>query len=159
MEILLLIITLVISGVLFGALGRLVVPGPNPMGMGATILAGLAGSLLGTIVGVLLQIPRPNWLIYFLLQDQPAESPAALIRFLLAVILGAAVLYAVSRRARPDADSVPVRKTILAAVGGALVGGLAGVLLRAGDTLLLLLEILGAATGVYAVQRRRNSSW
>jgi hypothetical protein len=69
------------------------------------------------------------------------------------------VLSAVSRRARPDADSVPVRKTILAAVGGALVGGLAGVLLRAGDTLLLLLEILGAATGVYAVQRRRNSSW
>ena len=84
MEIVLLIITLVISGVLFGALGRLVVPGPNPMGMGATILAGLAGSLLGTIVGLLLQIPRTNWLIYFLLQ-----------------VAGAAlIVYALSRRYR-----------------------------------------------------------
>ena len=79
MEIVLLIITLVISGVLFGALGRLVVPGPNPMGIGATILAGLAGSLLGTIVGLLLQIPRTNWLIYFLLQ----VAGAALIVFAL----------------------------------------------------------------------------
>jgi hypothetical protein len=83
---------------------------------------------------------------------------AALIRFLLAVILGAAVLYAVSRRARPGAGFVPLWMTILGAAGGALVGGLAGVLVRAGDTLLLLLEILGAAAGVYAVQRRRTSS-
>lgn len=87
MEIVLLIITLVISGVLFGALGRLVVPGPNPMGMGATILAGLAGSLLGTIVGLLLQISRTNWLIYFLLQ-----------------VAGAAlIVYALSRRFRRTA--------------------------------------------------------
>jgi uncharacterized membrane protein YeaQ/YmgE (transglycosylase-associated protein family) len=83
MELIWLIIVLVITGVIFGALGRLAVPGPNPMGIGTTILAGIGGAFLGTIVGALLQLdPGTNRLIYFVLQ-----------------VLGAAlIVYALSRR-------------------------------------------------------------
>lgn len=46
-----LIISLAISGLIIGALGRLLVPGPNPMGILSTILVGLLGSLIGGIIG------------------------------------------------------------------------------------------------------------
>jgi uncharacterized membrane protein YeaQ/YmgE (transglycosylase-associated protein family) len=41
----------VIFGLFIGALGRLAVPGPNPMSIGMTILVGMGGSILGGIVG------------------------------------------------------------------------------------------------------------
>jgi uncharacterized membrane protein YeaQ/YmgE (transglycosylase-associated protein family) len=44
MTLLLFLILLAIWGVVVGALGRLLLPGPDPMGVGATILVGLAGS-------------------------------------------------------------------------------------------------------------------
>ena len=47
-------ISLIISGALFGALGRLAIPGPNPMSIGMTILVGIAGAFLGGIVAQLL---------------------------------------------------------------------------------------------------------
>lgn len=37
-------------GILFGALGRLVLPGRQPIGLLATALIGIAGSLLGGVV-------------------------------------------------------------------------------------------------------------
>ncbi|HLI15654.1 MAG TPA: hypothetical protein VKV23_06355 [Acidimicrobiales bacterium] len=46
-----LVVAILVSGLVIGALGRLVVPGPNPMGVVQTILVGLAGSLLGGLVG------------------------------------------------------------------------------------------------------------
>lgn len=49
-----LIVGMAITGLVVGALGRLVVPGPNPMGLFSTILVGLAGSFLGGIVGRLI---------------------------------------------------------------------------------------------------------
>lgn len=83
MEWIWLIIMLVVWGVIFGALGRLAVPGPNPMGIGTTILAGIGGAVLGTVVGALLQLnPTTNRLLYFILQ-----------------VLGAAlIVFALSRR-------------------------------------------------------------
>lgn len=51
------IISLVITGIIFGALGRLAVPGPNPMSIGMTILVGIGGAFLGGIVGALLSAP------------------------------------------------------------------------------------------------------
>jgi uncharacterized membrane protein YeaQ/YmgE (transglycosylase-associated protein family) len=48
------IIGLVISGLIVGGLGRLAVPGPNPMTIGKTILIGIGGSFVGGFVGYLL---------------------------------------------------------------------------------------------------------
>ena len=40
-----------ISGLIIGALGRLLVPGPNPMGLLSTAGVGLGGAIIGGIVG------------------------------------------------------------------------------------------------------------
>ena len=48
------IIGLIVTGLIVGALGRLAIPGPNPMSIGMTILVGVGGSLLGGLVGNLL---------------------------------------------------------------------------------------------------------
>ena len=45
------IISLLIVGLVVGALGRLVVPGRNPIGLGATVVVGVIGSLAGAVIG------------------------------------------------------------------------------------------------------------
>jgi len=40
-----------VLGVIIGALGRLLVPGRNPIGVFPTIVCGLVGSLVGGIIG------------------------------------------------------------------------------------------------------------
>jgi uncharacterized membrane protein YeaQ/YmgE (transglycosylase-associated protein family) len=47
------LLSLVVGGLLVGALGRFAVPGPNPMSIGSTILVGIGGSFLGGLVGAL----------------------------------------------------------------------------------------------------------
>jgi uncharacterized membrane protein YeaQ/YmgE (transglycosylase-associated protein family) len=50
----LIILGLCVSGAIVGALARLALPGPDPMGIGETILVGIGGSLLaGLVFGVL----------------------------------------------------------------------------------------------------------
>lgn len=44
------LISLVVGGLLIGALGRLAVPGPNPMSIGKTILVGIGGSLVAGLI-------------------------------------------------------------------------------------------------------------
>jgi uncharacterized membrane protein YeaQ/YmgE (transglycosylase-associated protein family) len=44
------LLVLVIVGGIVGALARLAVPGPNPMGCGATILVGIAGSMIAGVL-------------------------------------------------------------------------------------------------------------
>ncbi|MHB1923654.1 MAG: GlsB/YeaQ/YmgE family stress response membrane protein [Acidimicrobiales bacterium] len=46
-----LLLSLFLAGLVVGALGRLVVPGPNPMGILRTALVGVGGSFLGGLVG------------------------------------------------------------------------------------------------------------
>jgi uncharacterized membrane protein YeaQ/YmgE (transglycosylase-associated protein family) len=46
------IVAILISGLVIGALGRLAVPGPDPMPIWLTILLGIAGSIVGGIVAV-----------------------------------------------------------------------------------------------------------
>ena len=48
------IILLALSGLIVGALARLALPGPDPMGIGMTILIGIAGSFIGGLVVALL---------------------------------------------------------------------------------------------------------
>jgi uncharacterized membrane protein YeaQ/YmgE (transglycosylase-associated protein family) len=56
------IVLLLISGLIVGALGRLAIPGPNPMSIGMTILVGIGGSLIGGLVGRVL-FGRPGGFI------------------------------------------------------------------------------------------------
>jgi uncharacterized membrane protein YeaQ/YmgE (transglycosylase-associated protein family) len=50
MSVLLYIILLAVSGLIVGALGRLALPGPDPMGIWATIGIGLVASLITGLV-------------------------------------------------------------------------------------------------------------
>ena len=58
----LLIIWIILSGLVIGALGRLIIPGPIPMSIPMTILVGIGGSIVGGIVGRLL-LGRPGGVI------------------------------------------------------------------------------------------------
>src|SRR3954452_13211837 len=46
-----LILTLIIVGLIAGAIARLLVPGRDPMGIGGTILLGIVGSFIGGFLG------------------------------------------------------------------------------------------------------------
>jgi uncharacterized membrane protein YeaQ/YmgE (transglycosylase-associated protein family) len=48
------ILYLLVIGVVAGFLARLLVPGRDPMGIGATILLGIVGSFIGGFLGYLL---------------------------------------------------------------------------------------------------------
>ena len=60
------ILALVLGGLVIGALARLALPGPDPMGIIATIGLGLGGSLIGGIVGEVL-FGRPGGFLLALL--------------------------------------------------------------------------------------------
>ncbi|HEV2768368.1 MAG TPA: hypothetical protein VGV63_11765 [Acidimicrobiales bacterium] len=81
MGLLLYIIVLAIQGLIVGALGRLAIPGPNPMSIGQTILVGIGGSFLGGLVG------------YFLLGQR--------FGFLLGVLGAALIVYLIERGRTP----------------------------------------------------------
>ena len=76
MNLIFFIISLIITGALFGALGRLAIPGPNPMSIGMTILVGIGGAFLGGLVAMLL---GASGIIVIILQ----ALGAALIVFLM----------------------------------------------------------------------------
>jgi uncharacterized membrane protein YeaQ/YmgE (transglycosylase-associated protein family) len=78
------LIALVLTGLVVGALGRLAIPGPNPMSIGATILVGLGGALLGGLVGavlfgkngggILLAVAGAALIVWLLERYRPSQS-------------------------------------------------------------------------------------
>src|SRR4051794_41986033 len=54
MGLLVYLVVLAVSGLFVGALARLALPGPDPMGIGMTILIGIAGSFIGGIITMVL---------------------------------------------------------------------------------------------------------
>ncbi len=72
-----LLISLVITGLIIGALGRLVIPGPNPMSIGLTIAIGIGGSFIGGIVGFLI---GAGWLISLILEVAVAAGIVYLVQ-------------------------------------------------------------------------------
>jgi uncharacterized membrane protein YeaQ/YmgE (transglycosylase-associated protein family) len=46
------LVAILISGLVIGALGRLAVPGPDPMPIWLTILLGIVGSIVGGLIAV-----------------------------------------------------------------------------------------------------------
>jgi uncharacterized membrane protein YeaQ/YmgE (transglycosylase-associated protein family) len=73
------LIVVAFSGLIIGALGRLAIPGRNPMGIGMTMLCGIGGSLLGGLIGRALGLRS--------------------FGFMLAVLCAAGIVYLVSGRA------------------------------------------------------------
>jgi len=43
--------SIIVVGLVIGALGRLIVPGPQPIGFLGTVMAGLCGSIVGGFLG------------------------------------------------------------------------------------------------------------
>lgn len=84
------IISLVIVGLIIGGLGRLIVPGPNRIGFVATLGVGLAGAILGAIVGGLLGL--------------------GLISIVFEVAISAGLVYAVSVRGGRNGKVVAHRR-------------------------------------------------
>ena len=62
------LLTLALFGLIVGAIARLLVPGPSPMGLLGTMAAGVAGAFLGGIVGKLLwgSAYTPGWIMSIL---------------------------------------------------------------------------------------------
>ncbi len=80
---LILLIWLAIGGLIIGGLGRLLVPGPNPIGLIRTALVGIAGSFLGGLVAHAI-----GW----------HYRSSLLAGFVLSVIFAAIIVAAIDRR-------------------------------------------------------------
>ena len=91
------IILLIISGLIVGALGRLAIPGRDPMSVPMTIAVGIAGSLIGGLIGQAL-FNRPGGM-------------------LLAVLSAAAIVFAI-RKMRGGSLSDPYGDRRRVGMGG-----------------------------------------
>lgn len=80
------LISALLAGLVVGALGRLVVPGRQPIGCLMTILIGVVGAIAGTAIARAAEVDW--WLLVFLLQVAVAA-------------VGVAVVAAAMRRPRP----------------------------------------------------------
>jgi uncharacterized membrane protein YeaQ/YmgE (transglycosylase-associated protein family) len=62
------ILGLLLLGLIVGAVARVLLPGPDPLGVGMTILLGLAGSFIGFFVGLFI-FNRPGGFILAVLSS------------------------------------------------------------------------------------------
>lgn len=79
--ILFLILMIPLSGLIIGGLARWIMPGPDPMSIGKTILLGIAGSFVGGLVAAILRLSpttHPFWV--FLLEVGGALLVLAIVR-------------------------------------------------------------------------------
>jgi uncharacterized membrane protein YeaQ/YmgE (transglycosylase-associated protein family) len=73
-----LIITLLIVGLIAGALARLLVPGKDPIGIGGTILLGIVGSFIGGFLG---------WALFGHDKAQGAFQPSGIIGSIIGAVI------------------------------------------------------------------------
>ena len=84
------LIVLVVFGFIAGGLARLLVPGPDPIGIGGTIVLGIVGSFVGGFLG------------YVLVGKDPAEGalqPAGLLGSVIGAVI-ALLIYRAATRGR-----------------------------------------------------------
>jgi uncharacterized membrane protein YeaQ/YmgE (transglycosylase-associated protein family) len=62
------ILSLLLVGLTVGAVARVLLPGPDPLGIGMTILLGLAGSFIGFFLGFFI-LGRPGGFILSVLSS------------------------------------------------------------------------------------------
>ena len=84
------IIGLIILGLVAGAIARLLVPGRDPMGIGATIVLGIVGSFIGGFL----------WRALFVEGDQDGLEPAGFIGSIIGAVIALLIWRAVSGRRR-----------------------------------------------------------
>jgi uncharacterized membrane protein YeaQ/YmgE (transglycosylase-associated protein family) len=84
-----LIISLIIIGLIAGAVARLLVPGRDPMGIGGTIVLGIVGSFLGGFLG---------YVLFHKDSDQGALQPSGIIGSIIGAIIALLIYRHFSRR-------------------------------------------------------------
>jgi len=84
---LLLIIGIIIVGLIAGYLARALVPGPDPMGVGGTLLLGIVGSVIGGFLG---------WLLFGKDASDGALQASGLVGSLVGAIIALLIYRAVS---------------------------------------------------------------
>ena len=83
------IISLIIIGAIAGFIARALVPGKDPMGVGATILLGVVGSFIGGFLG---------WALFGKDLDEGALQPAGIIGSIIGAIVALLIYRAATRR-------------------------------------------------------------
>lgn len=84
-----LIITLLIIGLIAGAIARLLVPGPDPIGIAGTIVVGIVGSFVGGFIG---------YALFHKDAGQGALQPSGIIGSIVGAVIVLLVYRAVSGR-------------------------------------------------------------
>ena len=88
-----LIIVLLLLGLIAGAVARVLVPGPDPIGIGGTIALGIVGSFVGGFLGYVLFGKDPG---------EGALQPSGLVGSIMGAVIALLIYRAVARRgARP----------------------------------------------------------
>jgi uncharacterized membrane protein YeaQ/YmgE (transglycosylase-associated protein family) len=85
------IISMVLIGLIAGFIARALVPGPDPMSVGATILLGVIGSFIGGFLG---------WALFGKDLEEGALQPSGLIGSIIGAVIALLVYRAVSGRGR-----------------------------------------------------------
>lgn len=85
------IIAMLIIGAIAGFLARLLVPGPDPMGIALTIVLGVVGSFVGGFIG---------WALFGKDLAEGALQPSGIIGSVLGAVLVLLVYRAVNRNGR-----------------------------------------------------------
>lgn len=91
------LIVVAVGGLIIGALGRLLVPGRNPMGILRTTLVGLGGSFAGGLVGRLLL----GWRYRY----------SMLLALVIAVVCAAGIVYLLDGRRQAASRKTDYRRS------------------------------------------------
>ena len=86
------IIGLLVIGLIAGFLARALVPGPDPMSVGATLLLGIVGSFVGGFIG---------YLIFGADIDDGAVQTSGIIGSVVGAVIVLLIYRAFNRRRRP----------------------------------------------------------
>jgi len=83
------IVAMVIIGAIAGFIARLLVPGRDPMGIGATILLGVVGSFIGGFLG---------WALFGKDLNEGALQPSGIIGSIIGAVIALLIYNAVTHR-------------------------------------------------------------
>ena len=67
MDILVFVLLVLVSGLIVGLIARLAVPGPDPMSIWRTIVLGILGSLVGTVLAALFGMGNGGGVLFALI--------------------------------------------------------------------------------------------